>query len=162
MRLLTSRSGVRASLGAYLERHRSAQPKLCARPQSTRADMKAHLQARILHVPRPTFRSSPAAAIRMQFHLRRPLPRQRRARKHGKTPSTPDEQRTASKSAGAAMGPKTRDSTRNGSLRCQALRACDLCSGLKDTLAERLRRRPAKPMGFPRVGSNPTGVVLRL
>ena len=30
---------------------------------------------------------------------------------------------------------------------------------LKDTLAERLRRRPAKPMGSPRVGSNPTGVV---
>ena len=31
----------------------------------------------------------------------------------------------------------------------------------KDTLAERLRRRPAKPMGSPRVGSNPTGVVFR-
>ena len=31
--------------------------------------------------------------------------------------------------------------------------------GAKDTLAERLRRRPAKPMGSPRVGSNPTGVV---
>ena len=30
----------------------------------------------------------------------------------------------------------------------------------KDTLAEWLRRRPAKPMGSPRVGSNPTGVVL--
>ena len=30
----------------------------------------------------------------------------------------------------------------------------------EDTLAERLRRRPAKPMGSPRVGSNPTGVVL--
>ena len=29
----------------------------------------------------------------------------------------------------------------------------------KDTLAERLRRRPAKPMGSPRVGSNPTGVA---
>ena len=28
----------------------------------------------------------------------------------------------------------------------------------KDTLAEWLRRRPAKPMGSPRVGSNPTGV----
>ena len=28
----------------------------------------------------------------------------------------------------------------------------------QDTLAERLRRRPAKPMGSPRVGSNPTGV----
>ena len=28
----------------------------------------------------------------------------------------------------------------------------------EDTLAERLRRRPAKPMGSPRVGSNPTGV----
>ena len=31
-----------------------------------------------------------------------------------------------------------------------------------DTLAERLRRRPAKPMGSPRVGSNPTGVVFRI
>ena len=30
----------------------------------------------------------------------------------------------------------------------------------QDTLAERLRRRPAKPMGSPRVGSNPTGVVV--
>ena len=29
-----------------------------------------------------------------------------------------------------------------------------------DTLAERLRRRSAKPMGSPRVGSNPTGVDL--
>ena len=29
----------------------------------------------------------------------------------------------------------------------------------KDTLAKRLRRRPAKPMGSPRVGSNPTGVA---
>ena len=28
-------------------------------------------------------------------------------------------------------------------------------------LAERLRRRPAKPMGSPRVGSNPTGVDLQ-
>ena len=32
-------------------------------------------------------------------------------------------------------------------------------SKAEDTLAERLRRRPAKPMGSPRVGSNPTGVV---
>ena len=31
-----------------------------------------------------------------------------------------------------------------------------------DTLAERLRRRPAKPMGSPRVGSNPKGVVIDL
>ena len=30
---------------------------------------------------------------------------------------------------------------------------------ISDTLAERLRRRPAKPMGSPRMGSNPTGVV---
>ena len=30
----------------------------------------------------------------------------------------------------------------------------------QDTLAEWLRRRPAKPMGSPRVGSNPTGVEL--
>ena len=29
----------------------------------------------------------------------------------------------------------------------------------EDTLAEWSRRRPAKPMGSPRVGSNPTGVV---
>ena len=29
-----------------------------------------------------------------------------------------------------------------------------------DTLAEWLRRRPAKPMGSPRVGLNPTGVAL--
>ena len=28
-----------------------------------------------------------------------------------------------------------------------------------DTLAEWLRRRPAKPMGSPRVGSNPIAVV---
>ena len=28
-------------------------------------------------------------------------------------------------------------------------------------MAERLRRRPAKPMGSPRVGSNPTGVAYR-
>ena len=28
-----------------------------------------------------------------------------------------------------------------------------------DTLAEWLRRRPAKPVGSARVGSNPTGVV---
>ena len=31
----------------------------------------------------------------------------------------------------------------------------------EDTLAERLRRRPAKRMGSPRVGSNPTGVDLQ-
>ena len=30
----------------------------------------------------------------------------------------------------------------------------------RDTLAEWLRRRPAKPLGFARVGSNPTGVVI--
>ena len=30
---------------------------------------------------------------------------------------------------------------------------------IRDTLAERLMRRPAKPMGSARVGSNPTGVV---
>ena len=32
----------------------------------------------------------------------------------------------------------------------------------QDTLAEWLRRRPAKPLGFARVGSNPTGVVIFL
>ena len=31
-----------------------------------------------------------------------------------------------------------------------------------DTLADWLRRRPAKPMGSPRVGSNPTGVGLHV
>ena len=31
-------------------------------------------------------------------------------------------------------------------------------SMVKDTLAEGLRRRPAKPVGSARVGSNPTGV----
>ena len=35
---------------------------------------------------------------------------------------------------------------------------CLISSCFKDTLAERLRRRPAKPMGSARVGSNPTGV----
>ena len=30
----------------------------------------------------------------------------------------------------------------------------------RDTVAERLRRRPAKPLGSARVGSNPIGVVL--
>ena len=29
----------------------------------------------------------------------------------------------------------------------------------QDTLAEQLRRRPAKPIGSPRVGSNPTGAA---
>ena len=37
---------------------------------------------------------------------------------------------------------------------CLKCRSCG-----RDTLAERLGRRPAKPMGSPRVGSNPTGVV---
>ena len=40
-----------------------------------------------------------------------------------------------------------------------ALRSVKRCMQ-KDTLAERLRRRPAKPMGSARVGSNPTGVDL--
>ena len=35
-----------------------------------------------------------------------------------------------------------------------------LAERANDTLAEWLRRRPAKPMGSPRVGSNPTGVGL--
>ena len=41
-------------------------------------------------------------------------------------------------------------------------RRCDTMhhSGATDTLAERLRRRPAKPTGSPRVGSNPTGLDL--
>ena len=32
---------------------------------------------------------------------------------------------------------------------------------VEDTLAERLRRQPAKPMGSPHVDSNPTGVDLQ-
>ena len=42
-----------------------------------------------------------------------------------------------------------------------ATHPCDILGWLwpEDTLAERLRRRPAKPMGSPRVGSNPTGVA---
>ena len=32
-------------------------------------------------------------------------------------------------------------------------------SPTSDAFAERLRPRPAKPMGSPRVGSNPTGVA---
>ena len=49
-------------------------------------------------------------------------------------------------------------------LRCVArrfqccVRWC-VCARHNDTLAEWLRRRPAKPMGSPRVGSNPTGVA---
>ena len=35
---------------------------------------------------------------------------------------------------------------------------CKHAPTASDTLAERLRRRPAKPTGSPRVGSNPTGV----
>ena len=37
-----------------------------------------------------------------------------------------------------------------------------MLSSFFDTLAEWLRRRPAKPMGSSRVGSNPIGVVLRV
>ena len=44
----------------------------------------------------------------------------------------------------------------------QELKEGTLPRVLEDTLAERLRRRPAKPMGSPRVGSNPTGVGLQL
>ena len=45
--------------------------------------------------------------------------------------------------------------------RVWAAMACyKLLKGCKDTLAEWLRPRPAKPMGSPRVGSNPTGVDL--
>jgi hypothetical protein len=51
-----------------------------------------------------------------------------------------------------------------GKARLESSRARVVHDGLEnrmsdnDTLAERLRRRPAKPMGSPRVGSNPTGV----
>ena len=34
-------------------------------------------------------------------------------------------------------------------------------STIRDTVAERLRRRPAKPLGSARVGSNPIGVVFK-
>ena len=37
-----------------------------------------------------------------------------------------------------------------------------IVSLFNDTLAERLRRRPAKPMGSPRVGTSPTGVAVGL
>ena len=37
--------------------------------------------------------------------------------------------------------------------------SCNPVLLVRDTLAERLRRRPAKLMGSPRVGSNPTGVA---
>ena len=48
----------------------------------------------------------------------------------------------------------------DGHLRASDQHHCCCCLRLSlDTLAERLRRRPAKPMGSPRVGSNPTGVV---
>ena len=49
-------------------------------------------------------------------------------------------------------------------MHCEANISVLACNGpcqflhAQDTLAERLRRRPAKPMGSPRVGSNPTGV----
>ena len=42
---------------------------------------------------------------------------------------------------------------------CQVIRLQALAILTIDTLAEWLRRRPAKPMGSPRVGSNPTGVA---
>ena len=48
-------------------------------------------------------------------------------------------------------------------LRCLCAHGVGICGvprhATTDTLAEWLRRRPAKPMGSPRVGSNPTGVV---
>ena len=45
---------------------------------------------------------------------------------------------------------------------CLKAQAADwLIDCAEDTLAERLRRRPAKPTGSPRVGSNPTGVDLQ-
>ena len=57
----------------------------------------------------------------------------------------------------------------NGSLACLPaslplllLRMNLVPTTLQDTLAEWLRRRPAKPMGSPCVGSNPTGVDLLL
>ena len=40
-----------------------------------------------------------------------------------------------------------------------AFELCARLAGITDTLAEWLRRRPAKPMGSPRAGSNPTGVA---
>ena len=36
---------------------------------------------------------------------------------------------------------------------------CEVTWHVKDTLAEWLRRRPAKPVGSAREGSNPSGVV---
>ena len=47
-------------------------------------------------------------------------------------------------------------------LRCSFALSFDACVYVEDTVAEWLRRRPAKPTGSPRVGSNPTGVGLQL
>ena len=55
---------------------------------------------------------------------------------------------------------KQLDFCRNLTLSAHYLQSSALLRVTRDTLAERLRRRPAKPMGSPRVGSNPTGVVL--
>ena len=55
---------------------------------------------------------------------------------------------------------KQLDSCRNLILSAHYPQSSALLRVTRDTLAERLRRRPAKPMGSPRVGSNPTGVVL--
>ena len=60
--------------------------------------------------------------------------------------------------------PKLRCSSGTRRAPTQALRSLScfmdtLMQCSKDTLAEWPRRPPAKPMGSPRVGSNPTGVV---
>ena len=57
----------------------------------------------------------------------------------------------------SALQPKARQYPRSGEQ--PMLTSAHSEMRVKDTLAERLRRRPAKPMGSPRVGSNPTGVV---
>ncbi len=46
-----------------------------------------------------------------------------------------------------------------GMIRARGLATQPMIGVDMDTLAEWLRRRPAKPMGSPRVGSNPTGVA---
>ena len=54
--------------------------------------------------------------------------------------------------------PRARRSQLSTSATQSKLLRSRVISVFNDTLAERLRRRPAKPMGSPRVGSNPTGV----
>ncbi len=88
-----------------------------------------------------------------------PHPVQQSTPHRGQEPSHPSNPTpgagTRHKELGMGCPPPGPDSSKDGTRSCH-LQWC------KDTLAERLRRRPAKPMGSPCVGSNPTGVVLVL